>query len=331
MTSQLHSNNHVRTRHEGQEQDGADSGKQPTSLPLVPRRRRSALGGRRELFWAAIFLAPALVLVLVLRVVPAGGALVTSLNKSFPGGIRPSRFAGLANYAALTNDPGFWDMILRTLFFNVVIVPVQIALALLIAVVMTRRLALRGLWRTLLFVPATVPIVGSSIAWGIALQPRGPVNALITALGGDPQPLLGSPGQALACIMVVVTWIGVGYWMVFLIAGIEDIPKEYYEAALVDRAGFWRTLFWVTIPLLKRPLLYVSVANTVWGFVLFAPIQLLTNGGPQNSTTMLLFDQYRNTFEFGNANAGAAEVVILTVIMLVFVSVQFWLLRDDDK
>jgi multiple sugar transport system permease protein len=291
-------------------------------------RRRSTIR-RRELFWAAIFLLPALTSLVVLRIVPTIGAVVDSLYKAFPGGIIPATFAGLHNYRSLFDDPNFVDTIARTLIFNLIINPLQICMALLVAVLFVQRIPLVGIWRTMLFIPVTIPIVGSCIAWGAALDPQGPVNALITALGGEPQPFFTSPNQALACIIVLASWIGIGYWMLFLIAGLQSIPGELYDAAKVDQAGPVRTFFSVTLPLLRRPLLFVLVADTVANFVLFVPVQLLTQGGPQGSTTLLMFEAWRTTYGYGSRNLGAAQVVILTAIMLVFVLLQFRLLRED--
>jgi len=295
---------------------------------------RAARGGRRfgqrtEVLWAMAFLAPAIVAILSMRVAPAVGAFVTSMQVGFPGGVREPVFGGFENYVSLFSNPQFVDTIIRTLVFNLIINPGQIAIALLIAVVMTQRVRFKGLWRTLVFIPATIPIVGSSIAWGVALRPEGPVNAIIEFFGGQAQPFFTSPDQALASIILVASWIGVGYWMIFLISGIESIPGEYYEAARLDRAGRIRTFFSITLPLLKRPLLFVLVANTVANFVLFVPVQMLTNGGPERSTTILMFDAYRTTYEYGNRYLGAAEVVILTLIMLAFVALQFRLLREE--
>jgi multiple sugar transport system permease protein len=300
-----------------------------TSEPVAARRRRRA-GRRHEAFWAVVFLSPAVAALVVLRVVPTVGAVVTSLYKAFPGGIIPATFTGTGNYKSLFADPNFVDTIVRTLVFNVIINPFQIAVALLLAVLFVQRIPQVGVWRTLVFIPVTVPIVGSCIAWGAALNPNGPVNALISALGGDPQPFLTSPNQALACIIVLASWIGVGYWMMFLISGLQAIPEELYDAAKIDQAGPVRTFFSITIPLLKRPLLFVLVADTVANFVLFVPVQLLTQGGPQNSTTLLMFDAYRTTYGYGSRNLGAAEVVILTVIMIFFVLLQFRLLREEE-
>jgi multiple sugar transport system permease protein len=299
-----------------------------TSDRPVPLRRRRA-GRRKELFWGAVFLAPVLVSLIVLRIVPAVGAITSSLYKAFPGGIIPATYAGLKNYRSLFEDPEFNATVLRTIAFNLVINPLQILIALLVAVLFVQRIPLVGLWRTLLFIPVTVPIVGSCIAWGAALSPDGPVNAILTAVGGRPQPFFTSPSQALACIIVIASWIGVGYWMLFLVSGLQAIPEELYDAAKIDRAGPLRTFFHITVPMLRRPLLFVLVADTVANFVLFVPVQLLTQGGPQSSTTLLMFDAYRTTFAFGSRNLGAAQVVLLTAIMLFFVLLQFRLLREE--
>jgi multiple sugar transport system permease protein len=296
----------------------------------APLRRRRA-GRRLELFWGAVFLVPVLVSLVVLRIVPAVGAISSSLYKAFPGGIIPATYAGLANYRSLFGDPNFNATIVRTILFNLVINPLQILVALLVAVLFVQRIPLVGLWRTLLFVPVTIPIVGSCIAWGAALNPEGPVNAIISALGGKPQPFFTSPSQALACIIVIASWIGIGYWMLFLVSGLQAIPEELYDAAKIDRAGPFRTFLHITIPMLRRPLLFVLVADTVANFVLFVPVQLLTGGGPQSSTTLLMFEAYRTSYAYGSRNLGAAQVVLLTVIMVFFVLLQFRLLREEGE
>lgn len=288
-------------------------------------------GRHHDAYWAALLLAPTVLAIAATRLLPAIEAVRSSLYHSLPGGLRAAEFVGLGNYATLLGTEAFRDTLWRTLVFNLVINPLQIVLALLVAVLLTQRLHLRGLWRTLVFVPCTIPIVGSSIAWGVALRPDGPVNALLGAVGVGPQPFLTSADQALACIILIASWIGIGYWMLFLIAGLQEIPTELYEAARLDRAGPVRTFFSVTLPLLRRPLLFVLVADTVANFVLFVPIQMLTDGGPESSTSLLMFDAYRTTYGYGSRNLGATEVVILTVIMLVIVALQFRLLREDRE
>lgn len=299
----------------------------PRALGAARRRRRTHA---HDGWWALVFLLPALITILSMRVAPTVSAFWGSLHQGFPGGIREPEFAGLANYSELFHSPAFLHTVVLTLIFNVILNPLQVAIALLIATLMTRRIRLAGIWRTLVFVPATIPIVGSSIVWGIAMRPQGPLNGILEALGLPAQPFFTSPQQALASIMLVATWVGVGYWMIFLISGIENIPAEYYEAARLDRAGPIRTFFSITIPMLKRPLLFVLVADTVANFVLFVPVQMLTNGGPENSTTLQMFNAYRTSYTYGDKTLGAAEVVVLTLIMLLFVALQFWLLREDN-
>jgi multiple sugar transport system permease protein len=131
--------------------------------------------------------------------------------------------------------------------------------------------------------------------------------------------------------MIIVSWIGVGYWMVFLIAGLQDIPNVYLEAAAIDGAGWWRRFFYIVLPLMSRPLAFVLVANTVANFILFAPIQILTSGGPKQSTDLIMFDAYENAFIVGDQAIASAEVMVLIIIMLAIVLVQFRLLSTETR
>jgi ABC-type sugar transport system permease subunit len=290
---------------------------------LSPRRKQAVT--------AVLFLAPALLAIGLLRIVPFAGAAWSTLYKRVGVGLlAEQRFAGVDNYATLFSDPLFRGTLVRTVVFNLILNPVQIALAMCVAVLMTRVIPLRGLWRTAVFIPCTIPLVGSSIAWGIALRGDGPINGILQALGFGPQPFFTSPHQALASIMLVASWVGIGYWMLFLIGGLNDVNTELYEASGLDGANSWRTFWHITLPLMKRPLLFVLVADTVANFVLFIPVQLLTNGGPQESTTLLMFDAYRRTYSYSQPNLGATSTLILTLIMLVIVAIQFRLLKDED-
>ncbi len=292
-------------------------------------RSHSATTRRREVWWAIAFLAPTAVVILTLRLWPILGALWTSLHSGLPGSVIPPDFDGIGQYATLFASPAFLETLWRTLVFNLIINPVQVLLALAMAVLLSGRVYAAPLWRLMMFIPCLIPIVGSSVAWSIALRPDGPVNLILEALGLGPQPFFTSPTQAMGSIILVASWVGIGYWMIFLIAGLKNIPSEYYEAAQIDRAGPVRTFFHVTVPLLRRPLLFVIVATTIANFVMFVPIQVLTNGGPQNSTSILMFEAYRTTFTYGDRYSGAAQVMLLTLVMLVCVAIQFRLLREE--
>ena len=286
---------------------------------------------KKEFFWALVFLAPSLIALVSMRLMPILSYLFSSFYTAFPGGIQPAVYTGWENFKFVLTDPDFLSTIRRTILFNLVINPVQIALSLFVSVVMVQRIRFEAIWRTLVFIPITIPIVGSSITWYAIFKPDVPLNALLLTIGLNGQPFLNSPEQALISISVVASWIGIGYWMMFLISGLRAVPAEIYDAAEIDRAGPIRVFFSITLPLIKRTLLFVLVATTVANFVLFAPIQLLTAGGPESTTTLLIYDTYRETYAYGNRNLGATKGLILASIMLAFASIQFFLMREPKE
>ncbi|MCL7382103.1 carbohydrate ABC transporter permease [Streptomyces sp. 35G-GA-8] len=294
------------------------------------RRSRKHRRGPRNLMAAALFLLPALTLIVILRLVPVIQAVSDGTHTSLPGSALAPTWAGLDNFTALWHSDTFWTSVQQTLLFNVIVNPLQVVIALALAVLLTQNLPASGVWRTLIFLPAAVPMTGSAVVWGIALRPDGPANALLGSAGIDPQPFLTGPHQVVASLILIASWIGVGYWMIFLIAGLNDIPQVYYEAAKVDGAGPLRRFWSVTLPQLKRPLLFVLVADTVSNFVLFAPMQILTNGGPEQKSNFLMYDIFHNSFELSDPHTAAAELLVLLVIMIVIVAVQFRLLGEAE-
>jgi ABC-type sugar transport system permease subunit len=302
--------------------------------PGTARRRYRAQGvGRPRRPWgqasiAIAFLLPALFALLLLRLIPAGVAFVDSLSRTSL--LSGTSFVGLGNYLDLFGNPDFQNSIGVTLLFAVVINPLQIAAALLLAILFTRRAAGSRIWRSLVILPIAVPPAVSAVIWSVIYRPDGLGNAFLALIGIPPQPFLTSPYQALLSIMILLSWIGVGYWMMFLIAGLNDIPASYYEAASLDGASGLRQLWSITFPLLRRPLAFVLVADTVSNFLIFAPVQILTKGGPNGSTNLLMYDLYTRAYTFGDINKAQAEVVILVLITVLIVAVQFRLLRSED-
>jgi multiple sugar transport system permease protein len=291
--------------------------------------RGLAHSGRREALAALLFLAPALIALALFRLVPAVSAMITSFKSPVVLVGVSSSFAGLANYKALLTSPEFLNSVKTTVLFVGIVVPLQTAVAMALAVLLTRDIFGARAWRLFLFLPFSVPLGISPLIWGVAMRPDGPVNAVLTTIGLEPQRFFTSATQALPSIMIVVSWIGVGYWMVFLIAGLQDIPRTYLEAAAIDGAGPWNRFFYIVLPLMRRPLAFVLVANTVANFILFAPIQALTNGGPKQSTNLIMFDIFQNAFIVGDRSTASAEVVLLLIIMLAIVIVQFRLISAE--
>lgn len=273
--------------------------------------------------WAIIIagLGPALAAMLLLRIWPAALALHDSLLAP-----RASSY-GFENYRYLFADPLFVKSVWITIVYCVIVNPLQIAVALALALLVNARIPMVGLWRTLIFLPVAVPQSVSAVVWGIAYRPDGPFNAALAALGMPPQPFLTSPDQALASIILLVSWIGVGYWMTFLLAGLQDIPRELYDAAQVDGASARQQFFHITLPQLRRPLTFVLVANTVANFLIFAPVKILTQGGPRGSTNLVMNDIYTRAFVAGDPSSAAAATVILVATLILVVSLQFRLMK----
>lgn len=296
---------------------------QPTRSVARSRRRR----GAREAGVAALFLLPALLALVLLRLWPLADAVGTSTQAA---GLGKSGFVGLDNFVRILGDATFIDALKVTLIFTVVVNPFQILLALAFAVILTQRIPAVGVWRSLIFLPSAVPQSVSATIWGIAFRPDGPLNGALRLLGIPAQPFLTSEGQALMCIVLVVSWVGIGFWMMFLIAGLNDIPRELYEAASVDGAGWFRTFFTITIPQLRRPLLFVLVADTVANFLIFAPVQILTRGGPNGSTNLVMVEIFNRAFVTGDAAGAAAGTILLVLVVLAIVSIQFRLLPGKE-
>lgn len=275
------------------------------------------------------FLAPALVGLLVFRFAPIAIAVVGSL---FGTNIRgESFFVGVKNYAELFGDPAFWSVVGVTLLFNLIINPLQVTIALGLAMLVRRPLRFVGIFRAAFLLPMTVSIALTSIIWAILLDPTlGPVNGFLRFLGLPAQPFFRSAGQALPTLIAVATWKGAGYWMVFLLAGLLAIPRQIDEAAEIDGAEGWRRFWWVTLPLMRRPLAFVLVADTAANFLLFAPVYIVTNGGPSGATQLLMFEAYQSAFAYLNHGRSLAISTIILAIILAIAIIELRLFRERE-
>ncbi|HET6741048.1 MAG TPA: sugar ABC transporter permease [Kribbella sp.] len=284
---------------------------------------------QRQGLIALAFLAPALVCLAVLRIVPAISAVVESFySESLLRGGRV--FAGLSNYTDLLASKDFRQSVGVTLLFTVLVNPIQVVVSFLLAVLFTQKAAGAKLWRTLVILPIATPPAVSAVIWSVIYRPDGLANGVLDRLGLPAQPFLTSSGQVLPALIVLLSWIGVGYWMLFLIAGIQEVPVEVREAAVLDGAGPWRRMVSVVLPLVRRPLAFVLVADTVSNLLVFAPVQILTKGGPNGNSNLLMYDVYNRAYALGDIHVAQAEVVILVALTLAIVAGQFRLLRGDQ-
>jgi multiple sugar transport system permease protein len=218
-----------------------------------------------------------------------------------------------------------------TLIFNLIVNPLQVALAVVLAVIVNQRVPGIGIFRTILLLPVAIAINIAALVWGVALDTNyGLVNGLLDSVGLRRQPFLRSADQALPTMIAIVTWIGVPFWMLFILAGLQGIPNDLSEAAKIDGAGRIQTFFGITLPLLRRVILFVLVADTVINFTLFAPPYLLTRGGPSQSTNLMMYDAWKRGFVYGDLGSSEAMVTILLGILCVIIALQFAILRPRD-
>jgi multiple sugar transport system permease protein len=156
---------------------------------------------------------------------------------------------------------------------------------------------------------------------------RGVVNSILSGLGLHQQPFLTSSSQALISIITIVVWKSVGYWSLFFWAGLQEVSRSLYEASSLDGATRWKQFLHVTYPMMKRPLTFVAVSVTVSNFLLFSPMYILTQGGPQHSTNTLMLESFNSAFLYSDSGRASAIVIILILITLAIVAVQFRFLR----
>jgi multiple sugar transport system permease protein len=294
-------------------------------------------GGRRahhrrfgDLPIALTFLLPAALAAVLLRLWPTARAVWDSLHNT-PLGVEPTHWVGLEQFRTLFSDPDFLNSLKITALFGVIVNPLQILVALVLAVMFNERLRGVGLMRTLVFLPVAIPQSVSAVIWAVAFRPDGPLNGLLNRLGISSQGFLTSPTQALPSIIVVVSWIGVGYWMMFLVAGLKEIDPVLYEAASLDGAGRWARFRYVTVPQLRRQIAFVLVADTISNLLVFAPVQILTNGGPNGRTDLIMNDVFDRAYNQSDVGAAAAATLVVVALALMIVVVQFRLLsRGDD-
>jgi multiple sugar transport system permease protein len=278
-----------------------------------------------------MFLLPAIVGLLVFRLLPTFYAVGRSFYATSFGLTPSTIFVGLENYTDLVSDPTFWQSVKTTVVFNIIINPLQTALALVLALLVNMRLRGVGIFRSIFFIPIAVSLPVASIIWAMMLDPQsGLLNGILVRFGLSAQPFLTSTFQALPSIILICSWIGVGYWMFFFLAGLQEIPHTLYEAAKIDGANSWATFTHITLPLLRRVIAFVLVADTTANFLLFAPVYILTKGGPQGTTDLLMYEAYRSGFIGLDVGRATSITTVLLLCLLLVIGIELYLLRSDE-
>jgi multiple sugar transport system permease protein len=278
-----------------------------------------------------IFLLPAILGLLIFKVYPIMNGLKSSLfTYSFFS--KQQHFVGLQNYISILTDSVFLNSLKVTLLFNVITNPLQIFLSFCLALLLVMNVKGKRLFRTLHLIPITVSFPIACVLWGIILNPDlGLINSILNIIGIHSQPFLTSTSQALGSIIGIASWKGVGYWALFLIAGLEEISGSYYEAADIDGANKWNSFIYITFPQIKNTLLFVIVADTISNFCLFVPAYMLTNGGPERSTDFLMYEVFNNAYTYSNLNKASAMIVVMLIILLIITAIENRLIKTSEE
>lgn len=269
--------------------------------------------------WPAfVFLLPAVIGLVVFRFWPVVAAID---NSAYDVNLISTRrtFVGLGNYLRALQDADLLVSTRNTIVFTVAKVPLQAACALGLALLVNRAGRLILVVRTAVFLPVVTSLVVASTLWLLLLQPdQGLVNGLLSSFGLPRQPFLRDAGQALPSIIAMTTWKDVGLSMLFFLAGLQSIPSEYYDAARIDGAGAWHQFRHVTLPLLRGTLLFVLITETVFALRVFAPVYVTTQGGPMQSTSVVVFYIFEQAFPLNSVGyASALSVLLLFGIVIV--------------
>jgi multiple sugar transport system permease protein len=274
-----------------------------------------------------VFVAPALAALAVFFVVPVAGALAmsfTDFDIYALADLANLRFVGLENYIRLLHTPLFWQALFNTVYFVVLGVPLSIAASLGAALLLHSRFArFKAVYRTALFAPVVTTLVAVAVVWRYLLHTRyGWLNYALGAVGIGPIDWLGDPHWAMPAIVLLSVWKNFGYNMIILLAGLQAIPTDLYEAARIDGASAWRQLRDVTLPALAPVLLMVSILTMAGHFQLFAEPYVMTQGGPAQRTITVLYFMYDEGFKWWSLGSASAVAFVLFVIMFAVTLLQ---------
>ncbi|ACQ81092.1 binding-protein-dependent transport systems inner membrane component [Beutenbergia cavernae DSM 12333] len=285
----------------------------------VPRRERTARARDTAFAWA--LLAPAFLVLVAFTHYPVISSVLASTEER--GGDR-----GFANYERMINDPVFWKVVVNNIWFALGTVPTSMALAILMAVWVNGKLKGRGFVRLAYFTPTILPMVAVASIWLFFYSPGiGPIDQLLTWVGLPTRNWLGDPSTAMPALMVMMIWKLAGFFMIFYLAGLQSLSPELEEASTLEGASRWYHFRRVTFPLLAPTTLFVFVVAVTDAFKIIDHLFIMTSGGPNNATNLLLYYIYDTAFTFFDPGYAGALTLALVVILGVVAVVQFGVLE----
>lgn len=280
---------------------------------------------KRERLTGFMMALPAIVLLIAFTVYPLGYLFY----RSFLGGsiiAKNPKFVGMDNYKALAESTDFHEVLVNTAVYTLITVVLTMVLSIIIAVWLNgkKNKKLNEITQTFIFTPHIISMVSvSTLFLWLMDSKNGFFNAIITALGFEPFTFLSSPDTALFSIAIVSVWKGLGYYVLLIMAALQNIPTSVYEAAEMDDTPVLRTFFKITLPMISPTILFTSVVAVIASFKVFDSVNIMTGGGPLNSTNTLVYYIYDYAYSYGKPGQACAAGMVLLLFVVVITYVQF--------
>ena len=292
----------------------------------VQRRRRT-----REGLVGAGMASPAIFLLLIFFVIPVGLAFALSFTNARLISPTPAHFVGLRNFQILFSDPIFWKSVRNTLYFTIVVVPVQAGLALGLALLVNAKIRGKNFFRTVYFIPVVTSMVVISILWIFLYQKDGLINHMIrfVTFGHVSGPdWLQNPHTAMPAIIIMSIWQAVGFHMIIWLSGLQTIPGELYEAADLDGCTKWQKFKFITWPSLRATRTFILITITIAAFGLFTQVNVMTHGGPLESTSTMVYQAVFTGYQQQETAYASAISLIFFLMVLAVSLIQRYLTRE---
>lgn len=297
-----------------------------------PRFAGRSLRPRGAQTLGLVFVLPCVAFVVVFFIIPLALTAWMSLHNWPLLGAR--RFIGLDNYRTLAGDGMFWQSLIFTTEYTLLVTPIIFVVGFGLALLVRGRLPGMGLFRTAFFLPAVVGFGAASLLWVWMLNDQvGVFDSVLHGLGliHDPIEWLADPTSSLLAVVVMVVWKTSGLTMLLLLVGLQAIPDDLYAAASIDGAGRLACLRYITLPLLRRTFALTLTLSVIGSYLAFDQFYIITQGGPQNGTITIVYWIFENAFTYFKLGYGAALSLALLVILLVLSIVQLYFLRDTTE
>ncbi|QIZ97143.1 MULTISPECIES: sugar ABC transporter permease [unclassified Leifsonia] len=286
--------------------------------PTPPRGTRKRKG---DGLVALAYLWPGLAGFTFFILVPLLGSLVISLFE-WPLFGSPT-FVGFANYQKLFSDPTFYTVLINTVIFAFVYTALNLVLALAVSLWLNTRIKFSGFWRVIFFLPAITPMVANALVWRLLLSDNGLVNSALASVGIQGPSWLSDASFALFSVIAMSVWQSFGYNVIVLSAGLGSIPKEILEASRMDGTSAWQRLRSIILPMISPSLFFTMTMTMIGAFQVFVQPQILTQGGPGESTNTFVLYLYRNGFVFDRLGYASALAWILFIVVMLITALQF--------